>query len=151
MTEREFLRSVLHDRGDAVALCEQLFRASQLIDDLHDGDKTVTPAQRQALIWEMLVAIPENVFYRRHFAALQPLVRAALNDWLDSTDLEATGDAHDGTLAFVLRDQLTAVVSQCAYIVGGYDWMRSVSAQIRRHFHDETLDDYRASITQEAS
>ncbi|MNR64006.1 hypothetical protein D3C85_1865010 [compost metagenome] len=56
--------------------------------------------------------------------------------------LERTGDHHGRTLAFVLRDQLTSLVVQCAGIVGGFDWMQQVSAEIRRHFHEDALDDY---------
>lgn len=151
MKQHDFLARVLKETPAAIAFCEQVFRVSQIVDDLHDGDKRVDAATRDGLLWEMLVALPDNPFYAQHFDTLQPMVRTALADWLDSADLEATGDAHDASLAFVLRDQLTGVVVQCAYLIGGYSWMRAVSAEIRRYFHDETLDAYRASLGQEGT
>ncbi|WP_423820822.1 hypothetical protein V5738_10825 [Salinisphaera sp. SPP-AMP-43] len=149
MTQREFLSRVLGGNESAVAFCERAFRISQNIDDLYDGDKVVDDPKRDALIWDMLVGLPDNPFYQAHFDTLQPLIRAALSDWIDSTTLES-GDDHEVSLAFVLRDQLTGVVSQCAYLVGGYQHMRNVSVEIRRHFHNERLDDYQASLQERA-
>lgn len=140
MRQREFLSTVLRGHDPAVRFCERVFNISQVVDDLHDKDRAVTGTQRNALIWDMLT-LTSDPFYRYHFYVLQPMLRTALNDWFDSTQLEQ-GDHHDRTLAFVLRDQLTGVVSQCAYLVGGYDWLRQVSVDIRRYFHDETLEDY---------
>ena len=67
---------------------------------------------------------------------------AALQDWRDSVCLERNGDHHGRTLAFVLRDQLTSLVVQCAGIIGGFEWMQQVSVEIRRHFHEDALADY---------
>jgi hypothetical protein len=71
---------------------------------------------------------------------------AALQDWRDSVTLEREGDPHGRSLAFVLRDQLTGLVVQCAYLVGGSAWMAEVSAGIRRYFHDETLSAYNLEL-----
>jgi len=140
-TERQFLNRVLRGQSEAIDLCMALFRVSQIIDDLHDRDRPVERETLHRMAWQALVEIPSNGFYQHHFIVLQPLIRASLADWLDSTALE-TGSHHERTLAFVLRDSLTGVVVQCAYLIGGYDWMRSVSVDIRTQFHDETQRDY---------
>lgn len=141
-SERAFLQHVLQGQAAAILFCEALFRISQTLDDLIDGDKPVTGQAVYRAFWEALVDIPGNPFYRQHEAVLRPLMAAALQDWRDSVSLERDGDRHGRTLAFVLRDQLTSLVVQCAGIVGGFDWMQQVSAEIRRHFHEDKLDDY---------
>lgn len=144
--ERAFLQHVLQGQAAPILFCEALFRISQTLDDLIDGDKPVTGDAVYRAFWEALVDLPGNPFYRQHESALRPLMAAALQDWRDSVTLERAGDHHGRTLAFVLRDQLTGVVVQCAGIVGGFEWMQQVSAEIRRHFHEDALVDYLAEF-----
>ena len=144
--ERAFLQRVLQGQAAPILFCEALFRISQTLDDLIDGDKPVTGDAVYRAFWEALVDLPGNPFYRQHESALRPLMAAALQDWRDSVTLERAGDHHGRTLAFVLRDQLTGVVVQCAGIVGGFEWMQQVSAEIRRHFHEDALVDYLAEF-----
>ena len=140
--ERQFLNEVLQGCAPAVEFCEQLFRISQLLDDLIDKDKPVSDATITRAFWVALIELPANPFYRQHELYLRPLMASALQDWTDATSMERAGDQHGKHLAFVLRDQLTAVVIQCAYLIGGYGWMQEVSEHIRRHFHEDTLVDY---------
>ena len=140
--ERAFLQRVLQSHGPAIQLCEALFRISQTLDDLIDGDKPVTGELIFQAFWEALIGLPANSFYRQYEPFLRPLMASALQDWRDSVSLERAGDHHGRTLAFVLRDQLTGLVVQCAGLVGGFDWMQQVGAEIRRYFHDEALADY---------
>lgn len=140
--QHSFLMHVLRGNSDAVEMCEQIFHISQVLDDLVDQDKPVTSAQVIKTFWVALIELPANPFYRRHELIIRPLMAGALQDWTDSTALERENDAHGRHLAFVLRDQLTSMVVQCANLVGGYDWMQEVSVSIRKYFHDETLIDY---------
>ncbi len=144
-TEEAFLNRVLRGQAAAVELVRQLMRVSQIIDDLHDRDVDVSAARVKTMAWAVLVEVPSNAFYRRYFLDLQPVIRVALADWFDSTVLEC-GAGEDRTLAFVLRDTLTALVNQCAYLIGGADWMAANGPAVRRFFHDETLSDYLAEL-----
>lgn len=140
--EHLFLNQVLRECAPAVAFCEQLFRISQVLDDLIDKDKPVSEVTITRAFWLALIELPANPFYRQHEPYLRPLMASALQDWTDATTMERAGDEHGKHLAFVLRDQLTAVVIQCAYLIGGYSWMQGVSEHIRRHFHEDSLTDY---------
>ncbi|MGP3789760.1 hypothetical protein [Pseudomonas sp. B392_1p] len=140
--ERAFLQRVLKDHGPAILYCETLFRISQTLDDLIDGDKPISGDDVYRAFWEALIELPSNPFYRQNEPFLRPLMAAAMQDWRDSVSLERAGDHHGRTLAFVLRDQLTGLVVQCAGIVGGFDWMQEIGGEVRRYFHDETLADY---------
>ncbi|MCE3025719.1 hypothetical protein [Salinicola sp. DM10] len=145
-TEQQFLQNVLRNVQPAVAFCEALGRISQTLDDIVDGDTRVSAGDVIRSYWEALIELPENPFYRQNETYLRPLLASALQDWTDSTVLERTGQQHDATLAFVMRDQLAGVVVQCARLVGGYDWMREVGPVIRQYFHDERLHGYLSGL-----
>lgn len=145
--EAAFLRDVLRNNEAAAQFCESLFRISQALDDLVDKDKPVTDTELIRTFWEALIELPANAFYRQHEPFLRPLMASALQDWRDSACMERSDSAHYRTLAFVLRDQLTAVVTQCAYLIGGYDWMNQVSLSIRDHFHEDSLESYLSGLS----
>jgi len=140
--EAEFLRQVLKDNQAAVQFCQQLFQVSQVLDDIIDADKPVSGDAVISAFWKSLIEIPANPFYREHEPYLRPLMAMAMQDWRDSVVLERSGAEDNQTLAFVLRDQLTGLVIQCAYLVGGESWMASVGPQVRIHFHEDSLGDY---------
>ncbi|MAY42270.1 hypothetical protein [Neptuniibacter sp. UBA847] len=142
INQHEFLMQVLRGNADAVEMCEQIFQVSQVIDDLVDQDKPITSAEVIKTFWVALIELPANPFYRRHELVIRPLMAGALQDWTDSVSLEREGDVHGKHLAFVLRDQLTSLVIQCAYLVGGYKWMQEIGVPVRRYFHDEGLIEY---------
>lgn len=140
--EREFLQHVLRNDTAAILFCESLFRVSQVLDDLIDQDKPITGDAIYQSYWEALIDIPSNPFYRANELTLRPLMAAALQDWRDSVTLERDESHHGRTIAFVLRDQLTSLVVQCACLVGGFQWMQQVSKEVRLHFHEDSLHSY---------
>jgi len=143
--ERQFLIRVLQSNGPAIEMCEILFRISQVWDDLYDNDNDVSKEAINEAFWEALIELPGNTFYQRHFNTIHPLLKQYIIDWMDANLLEQENE-HGQNIAFVLRDSVASVVVQCAYLVGGYDWMRTVSPQIRRFMLDEKLDDYKAEL-----
>lgn len=147
--EHAFLNQVLQSNSAAVSFCETLFRISQTLDDIIDGDKSVSGNDVVSAFWQSLIELPANPFYRQHEPYLRPLMASALQDWRDSVAMERADDDHGKHLAFVLRDQLTSVVVQCAYLVGGEAWMANAGPLIRRHFHEDSLDDYLSELAGE--
>lgn len=127
----------------AVDFIETVGGLSQVWDDVVDGD---IPSEAIAdvvnrMMHITLFVLPNNPFYRYNFATLNPMMQLIVNDWHDANALER-GTRHDRTVAFVLRDRLASLVVQCAAIVGGATWARTVGPRIRRFFFDETLDQY---------
>lgn len=145
--EHAFLQDALRGNQDAIHYCETLFRISQTLDDIIDGDKRLTGADVMSAFWQSLIELPANPFYRRHELYLRPLMASALQDWRDSVTLERSGGRHEKTLAFVLRDQLAGLTIQCAYLVGGESWMVQAGPAIRQHFHEDTLEGYLDGLT----
>lgn len=137
----EFLLHVLKGNVEAAEFCGLIGEITQVIDDLYDGDKVVAPYEIERVFFATLVELPRNPFYARHFALLNPIMQAAFVAWSASNALEH-GPAHDKSLAFVLRDKMTDLVVQCAWIVGGYEWARERAPAIYRYFMDETLEQF---------
>jgi len=134
--EPEFLNHVLLDDQAAVAFCSVLFGISQTWDDLVDRDKPVSDGDINKMMWEALITLPGNSFYQTHYGELSVLMQSAIVDWMDSNELEHGSD-HNKLVAYVLRDSVTTILIHCARIVGGYEWMREVSVEIRDAIYDE--------------
>jgi hypothetical protein len=126
---------------EAAAFCDAFFFITQVWDDLADKDKEIDPEDINRAFWLALVEIPRNRFYLRHAAEIGPFLAASINAWFDANELER-GSTHERSLAFVLRDLVGGLISRCAYLIGGYEWMRKVSPDIRRLVHDEPLGLY---------
>lgn len=141
MPEREFLLDVLRGQHAAVDLCQMLAAISQVWDDLVDRDREVSIEQVNNAFFAALIRVPANTFYQQYFADLHPLLQSAAYDYLAANELER-GSSDDQALAFVLRDNLVAMVTQCAALVGGHRWAITKAADIRRYFHDEKAADY---------
>jgi len=143
--ENEFLRWALRDNEAAVEMCRSIFRISQVWDDLVDKDREVPGEEVSAAFWEALVNLPANPFYRQFEQHLRPLLIQYMTDFEDSARLE-TEDDHGRNISFVLRDSVGSIVSQCAFLVGGREWLRMVSPEVRRHIHEDPLEEYKKGV-----
>jgi hypothetical protein len=141
--QAEFLSRVLRGNSTAVEFCLLLGQITQVWDDLVDGDNpALRKADIDAAFWNLFVALPRNEFYREHFDTLNPLLQAAIVDWWDANELQRDPSPQNKAVAYVLRDTLTTVVIHCARLVGGYDWMRQVSMDVRRFLYTEDLEHF---------
>jgi hypothetical protein len=143
--ETEFLNEVL--RGDqlAITFVSCLFRIVQLLDDFCDNDAELGTGDAEDLCWLTLCDLPSQPFYIQHFNELQPLIRLGVIDWFDSNKLQH-GTDDEKKIAFVLRDTINSIVIHVAGIVGGDEWMRNVSLDIRRHAFEDSFDDFKLSL-----
>ena len=141
-----FVADVLQGHKDAIEFVLELYRISQVLDDLYDQD---TGAVDQALVhqfaWKALCGLPCLPFYQRHFQQVMPLMRAALLDWMDSCTLERAGQ-HGQQMAWVLRDKIGEILIHVSGIVHGDDYMRSISLDVRKHIYDESFAAYAAGL-----
>lgn len=139
-------------RGDpwAVRLLLDLGAITQVWDDAVDGDRTLTREAVDGAFIRALTVLPRNPFWLRHQADLLPLLEAWIIDWQTATDIEraAAGGMPDPLLrvAWLIRDSSAAIIIKCAAIIGGWEWAREVSLQVREHLHDEPFEDYADGI-----
>lgn len=137
--QKELLERVLLGDRAAISFCETLFSISQTWDDVVDRDKGLTDFEVNGMMWEALITLPNNPFYQQYFDILNPIMQAAIIDWMDSNKLIQSDEHEQKVAAYVLRDSLTNIVIHCARLVGGFDWMAEVSMDIREALYDEPL------------
>lgn len=147
MNDRQFFETVLLGHKDAIDLCSMLGFVTQLWDDLIDGDPRPAGDVNKAFLLA-LCAIPQNSFYLTHQHELVPMLRMAIFDWLDATELEQDPNrtAKDLAIAYGLRDSMVSLVVQITALVGGPAHAIAVGPSIRRTLFDESFEDYKASM-----
>lgn len=142
--EADFLQFALRDDFAAVEYCQIVFRASQVLDDLIDGDK-VSSLSVVNTFWEIMIDLPKNSFYREHVDTLVPMQQVFLQDWEDASNLEKLGDEGQN-IAFALRDTVGGLIIHAAALVGGREWARGIATAVRKHVHEDTLDEYKEEL-----
>lgn len=145
-TEREFLKEVLLDNGQAIEIATIIGDASQLMDDIIDGDKPFVPTKIAMTFLRMLTSLSMNPFYVSHVHALAPLLYTATCDYLAATEMEKSDNEHSKNIAFVIRDNLISVVIYLAGCVGGDLYGMTMAPKIRQFYHDETLEQYKGGL-----
>jgi len=143
--ENQIIAQALQNNQEAIAYCTMIFEASQVWDDMIDGDKAVDKEAINSVFWNILVAMPGNSFYRQNVDSITPIIMQSITDWHVANALE-DGSEHEQSIAFVLRDSVSALLIHCATLIGGYKWARQVAPEIRKAIHNETLEDYKAGF-----
>lgn len=149
MTKDELIQTVC--RGDASA-SEFLHTVTQIAhvwDDLIDQDQPILADQIHQAFVQALVTLPLNAFYRRHFDMLHPVLVSSISNWLVANELERDGSMDDLRIAFISRSSYVDLVTQVAFLVGGFPWVRSVGPEIRRFAHEEGWDVYLENLETE--
>jgi hypothetical protein len=143
--EQEVLSWALKGNASAIDFCNQIFRISQTWDDLVDGDKPVGKGDINGMMWMALVEIPQNEFYLKNMGRLTTLLGHFATCWMVSNALEEEGTDHSRSISFVLRDAVSLLVLECAYLIGGAEWKATVSTHVVHHIFEDTLDEYKQS------
>ena len=142
------LRMVRGNRA-AYDFLTTMFEVLHFWDDLIDGDREVPAEEINRSMWNVLVTIPENLFFHQNFSQLMPLLKTAIWNWQAANVMERSGDDLDKRIAFILRSTYVDMVSMCAYIVGGRDWAHEVALEARRQTSNEGWEAYLEALTQE--
>lgn len=118
---------------DAVRFFLDLSHFVEIFDDLVDQDAPVSQKDLAHAVFSALYHIPANPFFNAHRTTLLPIIFNSTNAWLDSNEL-ASGDETEKALAYTLKGLGIDVLLACISITRGVDYLRSVSADIRRAF-----------------
>lgn len=137
----EKLRGWLLGDESAVQCLLILFDLAEIWDDVVDGKVDPAVASSQ-LAWGALCELGGNKFYQQNIAELTPIIRAGVNAWMDSVQLENNDDIQSQVWAYALRDLYMELVPMAACLIGGFEHMRRVSLESRLFFQAETLADY---------
>ena len=123
---------------DAVRVCVQTSHIADVWDDLKDGDKKPTEQEIAHAFESMMIRLQTNPFYLANHAMLTAIIVVAINAWHDANGWEK-GEDWQREQAFYLRNFGIEIAIMCAFLTGGYDHLRRVSAEMREFFHHETF------------
>lgn len=148
--DSEEWRRIRDDRLQAWMLGDQeAFRVALALstiaetwDDLLDGDRKVSEDEINTAFIAALVGLQSNQFFVRHSASLLPLMIATINAYLDANRFEKADDEKLRMMAFHLRNMGVDITIAITLLVGGFDHMRAVSAEIRQFFAHESYREW---------
>lgn len=138
-------------RGDEAAarFLATMYSVAHVWDDLIDGDQTVSPDEINQTFCDLLVVLPRNSFYTRHFDYLNPILSNAITNWRIATSLERDGNEYEKQIAFILRSSYVDLVTQCALLIGGAEYAVTAGKQARILIHGEGWDGYLENLAAE--
>lgn len=125
---------------EAVEFLLLISEITEVWDDLIDRDVPVPDERIHTAFMKAMLVLPVHPFYMKHRAYLWPLMNQAVNSWLDANELVKQGD-NGRRYAFVVRNMDIQIAQAIAYLTGGWDHMRRVSAEMWTYFGVEQ-DDY---------
>ncbi len=108
-------------------------RSARLIDNLFDDLNSWQDEDTYDLSHLLLVELPDNPFFMANRHSLLPLHLVSLNAWKDANSWE-TAEGVRRTYALVIRDTITELGLMVAHLVGGRDYLESVSLKVRELF-----------------
>lgn len=127
---------------DAVRFCVDVSQFAEVFDDYVDADVAVQKHDMTKAVFNALYYIPANPFFNANRVTLLPIMFLFVNAWLDSNEL-AGGTESEKALAYTLKGLGVEVLLACIGITRGTDYLRTVSADIRRAFMaHESFADY---------
>lgn len=118
-------------------------------DDLIDKDKEVSSDGINKLFFDVLVTLPRNAFYKKHFEHLNSVLVNSISNWLVATKLEREGGDYEKSIAFILRSSYVDLVTQAAFLLGDQKWACKVGEEVRRFTHGETYEGYVENLSKE--
>lgn len=127
---------------NAMLFLSIIMDAVELWDDLIDKDKAVSDETVNRVFINLMFWLPQNTFFTAHKTYLMPLVMTCINAWMDSNDLAQSKTERDLHTAWYLKQMGVELYGAVAFLIGGFDHMRSVSAEMRDVLAHEPFSDY---------
>lgn len=143
------LSSWLKGDKSAIDFIETMMDVAHLWDDLIDKDKAVSDEEINKLFFTVLISLPRNSFYRKHFDHLNSVLINSMANWMVATKMERDGGDYETSIAFILRSSYVDLVTQAALLIGGQKWACKVGEEVRLLTHDETYKGYLSNLTKE--
>lgn len=123
---RGHMLAIAKGNQDAFRFMWVFWNFTHLYDDLVDNDKPVTVEQAAKWAIHLLEEFSFNKFYRDNMLALFPHVVGVFNRWCDGEEWEKSGTPAQVAAATVVKCGDVDLYLNVAYIVGGWDHLRSM-------------------------
>lgn len=146
--DQGFVRWAVQGNEDACTMLNALGFAAHLWDDLVDADQQRTAEDINRMLFNAFIGLANNPFYAAHSQAVRAVLCVSINAWQNSNVLEKRGEGDDLVRAYTLRTQYNDLIILCAYLVGGYDWMRDVARAMldNKSLSDGTFEEYKNGL-----
>ena len=118
----------------AIDFVNCLFDAVELWDDLIDKDVEITDDHINRVFLSLMFCIPANDWFMENRKYYLPLIMTSINAFHDANVMCNSEKPHIRNLAFHIRNFGIELHIATAFLLGGYDHMRSVSKEIREFF-----------------
>ena len=135
---KNYLITILHLPESAVQYLVELYEATQIFDDVADGDDV----DREALdrvIYSTLVGIPSNPFFATYSSLLFPVTAKLVLKWQASDTVERAGVAD--AKSYMWRGGFFDVVMSVVTICHGSDKAKLYAPKVMA-MYSETYEDY---------
>lgn len=125
------------DNEDAKAVCWTLLQWVHWIDDTVDRDKPVPSAELIAKCnLDAALCFAFNNFWQAHREKLTPLLVQGVQAWEDSVAWSRRADVRERRASDVLKSLYGELFHHIAYILGGAERLRAVTAKWRAYNFD---------------
>jgi len=127
---------------NAVRFFLDLSHFVEIYDDLVDQDKPISNDDINRALFAVLCYMPSNPFFLQHRLTLTPIIFTSINAWADANEFQH-GTMSEKALAYGLKGGGVEVLLSIISITRGVEYMRSVSAAVRRIIMaHETFEEY---------
>ena len=124
----ELLIQIANGNQDALRWMWSLWCFTHLYDDLVDKDKKVTADEASSELCRFIEQMTLNKFYRDNASGLLALLVSALNRWQMGDEMAKSSDSKQIIMARAVRCGDVDLYLHVAYLTGGWEHMRSMSA-----------------------
>lgn len=154
-TEQSLIALALPDHVAAQALYRQLCAASQVLDDVLDGDKPVSAEHVIAAFVVCSVDLLRNPVAQQFPHEVAEMIESAIQGWLHATDIErAVRDPAaraDGSaerllqVSYITRSTTTNLLLRLARLLFGREHERAIALTVQRtvYLDNEIFERYR--------
>jgi hypothetical protein len=114
------------------------FSVIQGLDDWRDNDP-VDPKQKEKVIYQVMVELPQNHFFQTHSHNLLPLVSILVLKWIGANKLEDNREQLHK--AYMWRAAYYDLILEVVRLVHGFDGAASAAEYVAK-LYGETYEDY---------
>jgi hypothetical protein len=114
------------------------FDVIQGLDDWRDNDP-VEPKQKEKVIYQVMVELPQNLFFQTHSHNLLPLVSILILKWIGANNLEDNREQLHK--AYMWRAAYYDLILEVVRLVHGFDEAANAAEYVAK-LYGETYEDY---------
>ena len=114
------------------------FWVIQGLDDWRDNDP-VEPKQKEKVIYQVMVELPQNHFFQSHSHNLLPLVSILVLKWIGANKLEDNREQLHK--AYMWRAAYYDLILEVVRLIHGFDGAASAAEYVAK-LYGETYEDY---------